>query len=127
MIRSFIRNVSHNSRSAPLSTVNFAKKPVSPVAPTGATLFSEGALHLLQLSHQVCFCVHSASGVAQKKVDVAAGGRLIRFVTQRSRIGIVLASNHFDAEPFCPNLKLFNCCGAKSIGCREQYTMSIPD
>src|SRR6266568_7877643 len=37
MIRSFIKNVSHNSRSAPLSTVNFARKPVASI---GATLSS---------------------------------------------------------------------------------------
>ena len=37
MIRSFIAKVSHNSRCAPLRTVNFAKKPPSPVVTAGGT------------------------------------------------------------------------------------------
>src|SRR4029450_11330364 len=36
-MRNLIRNVSHSSRCAPLSTVNFAIKPRSPFATTGGT------------------------------------------------------------------------------------------
>src|SRR2546426_7050630 len=43
MISSLIRNVSHSSRCAPLSTVNFATKPRRPVGATAGTS-SSGAL-----------------------------------------------------------------------------------
>jgi hypothetical protein len=45
-MRNLIRNVSHNSRSAPLSTVNFAMKPRRPVATLGGTVSSDGIASL---------------------------------------------------------------------------------
>jgi hypothetical protein len=46
-MRNLIRNVSHNSRCAPLSTVNFAMKPRRPVAASGATVSSAGITSLV--------------------------------------------------------------------------------
>src|SRR5947208_15143557 len=46
MMNNLIRNVSHNSRCAPLSTVNFAIKPRGPVSTTGGTLSSGGNVSL---------------------------------------------------------------------------------
>ena len=88
-------------------------------------VFAESAFDLLQLGYQIYFRVHSAGGVAQEKFDLALGGRLICFVTKCGRIGIILALNHFDPEPFCPDAKLLDGSGAKSVGCCQQYTMSI--
>jgi hypothetical protein len=46
-MRNLIRNVSHNSRCAPLSTVNFAMKPLRPVASSGGTVSSGGITSLV--------------------------------------------------------------------------------
>src|ERR1051326_3237461 len=43
-MRSLIRNVSHSSRWAPRSTVNFAMNPASPPSATGGTISSDGCL-----------------------------------------------------------------------------------
>src|SRR6266446_6366332 len=88
-------------------------------------MFAKRALHLLKLGHQICLCVLPPGGIAQKKVDFASRSDLIRFVTKRRRISIVLASNHFNAEPFGPNAELFDGSGAKSVACRQQNSMSI--
>ena len=69
--------------------------------------------------------MHPAGGIAQKKVDLASCSRLIRFVTKCSWISIVLSADHFNAESFGPNTKLFNSSSAKSVGRRQQNTMSI--
>src|SRR6266508_4222425 len=142
MIKSLIKKVSHNSRSAPLSTVNFARveqreiiellssaykarwnskfilncdddaafatsvelgdneagqsdcvlefaRLTERVAASGGidyqqglmrrgrVLFAKRAFHLLQLSQQIYFCVHSAGRVAQKKLNALFRRRLI--------------------------------------------------
>src|SRR5215470_17341828 len=46
-MRNLIRNVSHNSRCAPLRTVNFAMKPRRPVVVSGGTVSSEGITSLV--------------------------------------------------------------------------------
>src|SRR6266404_3305392 len=46
-MRILIRNVSHKSRRAPLSTVNFATKPRSPVGATAGTVSSGGIVALM--------------------------------------------------------------------------------
>ena len=46
-MRNLIRNVSHNSRCAPLSTVNFAMKPRRPVATPAGTVSSDGITSLV--------------------------------------------------------------------------------
>ena len=46
-MRNLIRKVSHNSRCAPLSTVNFAMKPRRPVVVSGGTVSSEGITSLV--------------------------------------------------------------------------------
>ena len=88
-------------------------------------VFAKSAFHLLQLGYKVRFCVHPAGGIAQKKVDLPSCSRLICFVAERGRISIVLSADHFNAESFGPNTKLFNSCSAKSVGRRQQDAMSI--
>src|SRR5438034_9603335 len=46
-MRNLIRNVSHNSRCAPLRTVNFAMKPRRPVATPAGTVSSDGITSLI--------------------------------------------------------------------------------
>ena len=46
-MRNLIRNVSHNSPCAPLSTVNFAMKPRRPVVVSGGTVSSDGITSLV--------------------------------------------------------------------------------
>jgi len=46
-MRNLIRNVSHSSRCAPLSTVNFAMKPRRPVATPAGTISSDGITSLV--------------------------------------------------------------------------------
>ena len=96
-----------------------------PLVRRGGILFPKRALHFFQLGHEICFCVHSAGRIADQKLDLALDRRLIRFVTKRSRIGVVLPANHFNAEPFGPNAKLFDGRRAKCVGCRQQDTVSI--
>ena len=88
-------------------------------------MFAEGALHLLQLGHQIRLRVLATGRVAKQKVDLVPDRRLIRLVTNRSRVGIVLAADHFNTEPFGPNAELLDSCGAKSVSRRQQNTMSI--
>src|SRR6266436_2499448 len=65
----------------------------------------ERAFHLVQLGHEICLGVLSASGIAKQKVDLARCRRLICFITKRGWIGAVLAANHFKSESFGPNIK----------------------
>src|SRR5207244_5232627 len=78
--------------------------------------FAESALYFLQLGHEIRFCVLAAGRVAKQKLDLVLQGRLIRVVTKRSRVGAVLAADHFNPEPFRPNIELLDCSSAKSIG-----------
>src|SRR4029453_7417852 len=88
-------------------------------------LFAKSAFPLLQLGHQVFFCLHSAGRVAQEKLNAPFRRRLIRFVAKGSRVAIVLAADHFNAEAFGPNTKLFDRCAPKSVCRRQQYAMSV--
>src|SRR6266404_234858 len=88
-------------------------------------VFAEGAFHLLQLGHQIRYRVLATGRIAKQKVDLVPDRRLIRLVTNRSRVGIVLAADHFDTKPFGPNAELLDSCGAKSVSRRQHHTMSI--
>src|SRR5437016_6099270 len=46
-MRNLMRNVSHKLRCAPLSTVNFARKPRNPVGTTGGTVSSATSVVLI--------------------------------------------------------------------------------
>src|ERR1700687_6401059 len=79
--------------------------------------FAESAFHLLELGQEIRFGVLTTSRVAKQKVDFVLRGRLIGVVTKRSRVGAVLAANHFNAESLCPDIKLLDRSSAKSVGC----------
>src|SRR5437762_5914117 len=96
-----------------------------PLVRRSGILFPKRALHFFQLGHEIRFCMHSAGRIADQKLDLALDRRLIRFVTKRSRICVVLPANHFNADPFGPNAELFDGRRAKCVGCRQQDTVSI--
>ena len=84
--------------------------------------FAESAFYFLQLGHQVCFRVLAAGGVAKQKIDLAFRCRLIRFVTKRGGIGVVLPANYFDAETFCPNVQLLDRRSARNVSAAASMT-----
>src|SRR5215211_972500 len=68
----------------------------------------------------------AASGVAKQKIDLLPGRGLICFVTKRRRICSGLATNDFNAEPFCPDVELLDSCGTKSIcGCEHDRAICV--
>jgi hypothetical protein len=62
-------------------------------------VLGESAFHLFKLGHQILFRVQSAGRVTKQKVSLAFCGCLIRFITKRGWICVVLSLNHFDAQP----------------------------
>src|SRR5438309_2236169 len=45
--------------------------------------------------------------------------------TKRGRVGAVLAADHFNSEPLCPNIELLNRSSAKRVGSRQHYALPI--
>src|SRR6266581_8521769 len=80
--------------------------------------FAESAFHFLQLGHEICFGVLTASRVAKQKVDFVLQGRLIGIVTKRGRVGAVLDADNYNPDPFRPNIELLDCSSTKCVGCR---------
>jgi hypothetical protein len=80
--------------------------------------------YLLQLGHQICFCVHSAGRVALEKLSALFGRGLIRLVAKSSRVGVVLPSNHFDPS-LLPKQQAARSLRTKSVRRRQQYGMSV--
>ena len=88
-------------------------------------LFREAPFHFAELRHQIAFRVQPAGGIAEKKIDLTFRGGLIRLITKRRGIGVVLTANHFHAEALGPNSKLLDGGGAKCVGGGEQHATSI--
>src|SRR3984885_14712046 len=80
-----------------------------------------GALHLVELGHQVRLGVQAAGGVHDDDISAAGARGGERVENDGGGIGAGFLFDHFDAGAACPDFELFDGGGAESIGGAEHH------
>src|SRR5580658_9032036 len=87
--------------------------------------FGGGALHFVELGHEIGLGVEASGGIHDHDIGVASAGGGERVENHRGRVGARFLFDHFDAGATRPDFELFDGGGTEGVGGAEDYCCSF--